>query len=300
MVDTRDITVFDRGRYRNGLARARINFHEHDFLHIWSKSQILDRLSDVNRDFGLAHCIGSRCAITADDHQKIKYGVVSDVTDNPVCNITSPYICADEEMLPLRAESLDLITSNLTLHHVNDLPGTLIQIRRALKNDGLFLASMLGGESLHELRSCMMQAEIDLYGGVSPRVFPFADKPQMGDLLQRAGFALPVVDSDVVRVTYDNIFKLMADLRGMGEGNTIIARKKSFESRAFFMRVAELYQDQFSENDGRLVASFEVIFLLGWAPDDSQQKPLRPGSAEHSLAEALGTEEVTTGEKAAP
>ncbi len=300
MVNISDISVFDRRRFKYGLIRAMPNFNDFNFLHSWGKNHILDRLSDVNRQFENALCIGSRCPITAGDHDKIRYGVVSDITETPVSSFNAPYLCADEEFLPLNPKSLDFITSNLNLHHVNDLPGSLLQIRRALKNDGLFLASMMGGETLHELRSCMMQAELDLYGGVSPRVFPFADKPQMGDLLQRAGFALPVVDSDVITVTYDNIFKLMADLRGMGEGDTIIARNKNFENKAFFMRVAELYHEKFAESDGRIVASFEVIFLLGWAPDASQQKPLRPGSAEHSLAEALGASEIKTGDKTAP
>ncbi len=297
---THDICVFDRERFQSGLSRARKKFEHHNFLHQWSQAQILDRLSDINRDFSNALCIGSRCPVTHAHHQKIKRGVVLDIPPAPVSEFSTPYLCADEEFLPIACQSLDLVVSNLHMHHVNDLPGALVQIRHALKNDGLFLASILGGETLHELRSVMMQAEIDIYGGASPRIAPFADKPQMGDLLQRAGFTLPVVDSDVVRVTYDNALKLMADLRGMGESNCIIARKKEFDRKAFFMRVAELYQERFSEVDGRIVASFEVIFLLGWAPDSSQQKPLRPGSAEHSLADALGSVEIKTGDKARP
>ena len=146
---------------------------------------------------------------------------------------------------------------------------------------------MLGGETLFELRKIIMEVELSMMGGVSPRIAPFADKPQMGELLQRANFALPIVDSDIITVTYDNTFKLLHDLRGMGEGNAIIKRNKSHIGKEFFMRIAQEYHDQFAESDGRITASFEVIFLLGWTPHSSQQKPLARGSASHSLAEAL-------------
>jgi NADH dehydrogenase [ubiquinone] 1 alpha subcomplex assembly factor 5 len=297
---TNDIVIFDREQIKRNRIRAARTFSDHDFLHRWSKNQLLDRLSDVNRIFSSAACIGSRCPIEDVDHEKIESGCVMDITPAPITPCTSPYINADEEFLPFAPSTLDLVISNLNLHNVNDLPGSLLQIRQALKNDGLFLASILGGETLHELRNVMMQTELEMYGGISPRVAPFADKPQMGDLLQRAGFALPVVDSDIVSVTYDNIFKLMADLRGMGEGNAVAERRKSFERKDFFMQVAKRYNDSFAEEDGRIVASFEVIFLLGWTPDASQQKPLPRGSAKHSLAEALGSKEYKTGDKATP
>lgn len=295
-----EIVVFDKKAIKRNRLRAINNFNEHDFLHRWSKNHLLDRLSDVTRDFSNGLCIGSRCPIGANDHDKIAHASVMDITPSPITPCEPLYIIADEEFLPIAPGSLDLVISNLNLHNVNDLPGTLLQIRQALQNDGLFLASILGGETLHELRSAMMQTEMDLYGGVSPRIAPFADKPQMGDLLQRAGFALPVVDSDIVTVTYDNIFKLMKDLRGMAEGNVVTERRKTFDRKEFFMRVAERYQNEFAESDGRIVASFEVIFLLGWAPDASQQKPLPRGSAKHSLAEALGSKEYKTGDKATP
>ncbi len=295
-----DIIIFDRQAIKRNRMRAARDFAENDFLHRWSKRHLLDRLSDVNRVFSNGLCIGSRCPVGADDHDKIENSCVMDITPSPITPCSTPYIMADEEFLPFAHGSLDLVISNLNLHNVNDLPGTLLQIRQALKNDGLFLASILGGETLHELRSVMMETEMELYGGVSPRIAPFADKPQMGDLLQRAGFALPVVDSDIVTVTYDNAFKLMTDLRGMAEGNVVAERRKSFESKEFFMQVAKRYQDKFAEKDGRIVASFEIIFLLGWAPDESQQKPLPRGSAKHSLAEALGSKEFKTGDKATP
>ncbi len=210
--------------------------------------------------------------------------------------MTEQNVYADEEFFPFADESFDLVLSTLNLHAINDLPGALLQTRKSLKPDGLFLAAMLGGETLHELRHVMTQAEMNIRGGISPRIFPFADKQQMGALLQRAGFSLPVVDSDILTVTYDNVFKLFHDLRYMGEGNAIAARDKTPPGKKFFLEAARLYQEQFAEPDGRITASFEIIFLTGWAPHASQQKPLRPGSAETSLAEALKTHEIKTGD----
>lgn len=282
MVD--DITVFDRELLARRRVRAARRFEEHDFLFEWAKKQLTERLDEINREFDCAVNIGARGVITA--HDKIRNLFTMDIAGR------HHDVRASEEFLPFKTQSLDLALSALNLHTVNDLPGALLQIRHALKEDGLFLACMLGGETLHELRSVMGAVELEMYGGVSPRVAPFADKPQMGDLLQRAGFALPVVDSDILTVTYDNIFKLIHDLRGMGESNALAARSKAPVTKEFFMRAAQLYQEQYSEKDGRIVASFEIIFLLGWAPHASQQKPQRPGSAQHSLAEALGSEEI--------
>lgn len=286
--------IFDRDLIKCRRERAAPNFTSHNFLHEWSKKQILERLYDVNRNFGRALQIGSRGALSS-DHTKIDNIITMDLTDKPIENCEH-FIQASEEFLPVASKSMDLVISNLNLHNVNDLPGSLVQIKNSLKDDGLFIASIFGGETLHELRKIMMEVEIELYGGVSPRVAPFADKPQMGDLLARANFALPVIDSDIITVTYDNVFKLLHDVRGMGESNAIIARSKDPLSKKFFMRVAEEYKNQFCENNdqnnGRIVASFEIIFLLGWSPHKSQQKPLRPGSATTSLAEALGATEV--------
>jgi SAM-dependent methyltransferase len=206
-------------------------------------------------------------------------------------------IYADEEFLPFADQSFDLVLSSLSLHTVNDLPGALLQIRNALKPDGLFLGAMLGGETLYELRQVLAEAEIVVRNGAAPRVFPFADKPQAGALLQRAGFNLPVIDSEIVTVTYENIFKLMRDLRMMGEGNAILKRDKTFPGKALFMEAARLYQEKFAESDGRIRATFEIIFMIGWAPHASQQKPLPRGSAQKSLAEHLGTSEISAQEK---
>jgi len=295
-----EFTVFDRDRVRFNRMRASRGFCDYSFLFEWSRHVLRDRLSDINRQFDVGVQLGSRGAFTDIDHPKIDQLFTMDLTPQPVQPTSLPYFAGDEEFLPLKRSALDLVLSNLCLHSVNDLPGSLLQIRQALKADGLFLACMFGGETLYELRDVMMRAESNIYGGVSPRIFPFADKPQMGDLLQRAGFALPVVDSEIITVTYDHVFKLFHDLRGMGETNVISKRDRRLLSREFFMEVAKLYQEMYASDDGRITASFEIIFLLGWSPHENQQKPLRPGSAKTSLADALGTTEIKTGEKAGP
>jgi SAM-dependent methyltransferase len=204
---------------------------------------------------------------------------------------------ADEETLPFADGSLDLVTSALTLQFVNDLPGTLIQIRRALKPDGLLLAALVGGESLAELREAIAAAESEIEGGISPRVAPFADVRELGALLQRAGFALPVIDNERLVVRYDSVFALMRDLRRMGATNVLKERRRKPLRRATLRRMTEIYAERFSDADGRLRASFEIVWLSGWAPHESQQKPLRPGSATQRLADVLGTSEISTGEK---
>ena len=191
------------------------------------------------------------------------------------------------ETLPLPAESLDLVVSALALQFVNDLPGVLAQIRRALKPDGLLLAAMLGGDTLTELRQSFAAAEAECEGGVSPRVVPFADLRDIGALLQRAGFALPVTDVDRIVVRYDNAFALMADLRRMGATNILVERRRTPTRRATMLRMAQIYGERFADPDGRIRATFDVIWLSGWAPHESQQKPLKPGSAKASLAEAV-------------
>jgi SAM-dependent methyltransferase len=207
-------------------------------------------------------------------------------------------IVADEEALPFREGSLDLVVSALSLQFVNDLPGTLVQIRRALKPDGLFLAALVGGETLTELRQAFAGAEAEVEGGISPRVAPFADLRDMGALLQRAGFALPVTDVDRLIVRYASPFALMADLRRMGAANALIERRRAPLRRASLMRMAEIYGERFSDPDGRIRATFEIVWLSGWAPHDSQQKPLAPGSARTRLADVLGTREISAGDKA--
>jgi SAM-dependent methyltransferase len=193
----------------------------------------------------------------------------------------------ESEPLALAPESIDLAVSGLALQFVNDLPGVLAQIRRALKPDGLLLAAMIGGDTLTELRQSFAAAEAELEGGVSPRVAPFADLRDVGALLQRAGFALPVTDVDRIVVRYDSVFALMQDLRRMDATNVLVERRRTPTRRATMLRMAEIYSERFADPDGRIRATFDVIWLSGWAPHESQQQPLKPGSAKASLAEAV-------------
>jgi SAM-dependent methyltransferase len=203
----------------------------------------------------------------------------------------------DEEMLPFREGSLDLLVSALSLQFVNDLPGTLVQIRRALKPDGLLLAALAGGDTLTELRQCFAAAEIETQGGISPRVIPFLDVRAAGALLQRAGFALPVADVDRLTVRYPSVIALMHDLRAMGATNPLVERSRCLLKRATLERVVQIYGDRFSDPDKRIRATFEIVWLSGWAPHPGQQKPLAPGSAGQRLADALGVKEVSAGER---
>lgn len=281
-----DITVFDRALIRKNRNRCASKLEDHNFLFEWSSDQIQKRLQDIKKKFPLALQIGCRHQTPDLSEHGIEKIFTLDIAEH-----LKPNIQADEEFFPFFAESFDLIISNLNLHTTNDLPGTLIQLKSALKADGLFIATILGGETLHELRDCMNKIELDKTGGLSPHVAPFADMPQMGNLMQRAGFTLPVIDSEKITVTYDNALKLMQDLRNMGEGNALMERKKNFSTYDYFGRVAQDYAARYSESDGRIVATFEVIFLLGWAPHESQQKPLRPGSAKSRLSDALNSKE---------
>ena len=192
-----------------------------------------------------------------------------------------------EERLPLAPETLDLVVSALALQFVNDLPGVLAQIRRALKPDGLLLAALVGGDTLTELRQAFAAAEAECEGGVSPRVAPFADLRDIGALLQHVGFALPVTDIDRIVVRYANAFALMQDLRRMGASNVLIERRRTPTRRATMLRMAEIYAERFADPDGRIRATFDVVWLSGWAPHESQQKPLKPGSAVASLEDAV-------------
>lgn len=291
-----DIQIFDHNLLKQKRQRSAANFVQYDFLFSWAEDQLLDRLSLVNKDFENVLIIGDR--ITSKLAQGLKAQQITHMNfANTHQKTDGQTICASPEFIPFADESFDLIISNLDLHSVNDLPGCLLQLKKALKPDGLVLASIFGGETLQQLRQSLMQTEMSLKGGVSPRVFPFADKQDMGALLQRAGYALPVVDSDILTVTYDTMFKLMVDIRGMGESNIIIERDKTNPGKEFFMKAAQYYHENYAEEDGRIPATFEIIFLHGWAPHESQQKPLQPGSAQNRLAEALGSKEQGTGEK---
>jgi len=208
-----------------------------------------------------------------------------------------PAIIADQEVLPFREGSLDLVVSALSLQFANDLPGALVQIRRALKPDGLLLAALAGGDTLTELRQCFAAAEIETQGGISPRVIPFLDVREAGALLHRAGFALPVADVDRVIVRYSSAIALMHDLRAMGATNPLVERSRRALRRATLARVVQIYADRFSDPDKRIRATFEIVWLSGWAPHPAQQKPLAPGSAKRRLADALGVKEIPAGER---
>jgi len=282
---TDNVFVFDRHAVRAHRNRSAKHLKDHGFLIKWSMDQILSRLTDIKRSYPLALQIGNRADIADIAKYNIDKLHTLDIAENLICNIQ-----ADEEILPFSAQTFDLVLSPLSLHSTNDLPGTLAQIQNCLKPDGLFIASMLGGETLYELREVMNRVELSMFDGIHPHVAPFADMPQMGALMQRAGFNLPVIDSEKITVTYDNVFKLMQDLRLMGEGNTITNRYKKMSRRDYFQAVAEAYNEKYNE-DGKIIATFEIIFLIGWAPHESQQKPLKPGSAQKTMAEALGVNE---------
>jgi SAM-dependent methyltransferase len=208
-------------------------------------------------------------------------------TDASFGEAENPVTVSGYESVPLEPQSVNLILSPLSLHLTNDTPGMLIQMRRALKPDGLLLAAMPGSGTLSELREVLLAAETEIYGGASPRVIPFADIRDIGSLLQRAGFALPVIDEESFTVRYDHIFALMRDLKAMGMANPLLGRSRRPVSRKFFLRAAELYAERFADPDGRIRATFSIVFLSGWAPHESQQKPLKPGSAKMRLADAL-------------
>lgn len=282
-------------RKLHGLRRTRAakNFAAHDFLVMRVREEVNDRLNGINRQFERALSLGTQL----DRGEKISWLAAGDLSPAMLRHAAGAPLVLDEEILPFATASLDLIVSTLQLHWVNDLPGALIQMRRALKPDGLFIGALLGGDTLTELRQSLMQAEIEIEGGASPHVSPFADLRDMGGLLQRAGFALPVADTDRITVRYANMFRLLAELRGMGETNALMERHKLPLRRATLLRAADIYQRQFGLPDGRIPATFETLYLTGWAPHESQQKPLKPGSASHRLADALGTAEQSAGEK---
>jgi NADH dehydrogenase [ubiquinone] 1 alpha subcomplex assembly factor 5 len=306
--DDSPLLPFDRTTVRAHRERAAAHLGQHDFLLREVGERLTERLGDIKRDFhrvlDLGAHDGSLHPLLGDKAGR-ELVVQADVSPAMarLARANTPralHVVADEEALPFAPASFDLAISNLSLHWVNDLPGALVQIRHALKPDGLLLAAMLGGETLFELRQCLMEAELSVEVGLSPRVSPFAEVRDMGNLLTRAGFALPVADADTITVTYANALALMRDLRGMGESNAISERRKTLSRRTTLLEAAALYDRKFADAEGRITATFQVIYLSGWAPHPSQQKPLRPGSAAQRLAEALGAEEKPAGDKATP
>jgi SAM-dependent methyltransferase len=287
--------IFDRQLLRARLRRAAA-LGPSTFLLERVAEDFADRLATVLRRFELAVDLGTPTgAIRRVLAASGKVGAI--IAASPLPNHTTLAAVADEEALPFKDASFDLVVSALALQFVNDLPGTLIQIRRTLKPDGLFLAALLGGDTLTELRQAFAAAEAEIENGISPHVAPSADLRELGALLQRAGFALPVTDVDRLTVRYVSPFALMDDLRRMGASNPLVERQRGPLKRATLRRMAEIYDERFADADGRVRATFEVVWLSGWAPHASQQRPLKPGSAKQRLADALGTREISAGEK---
>lgn len=267
-----------------------------DFLLEAVADDLIERLAAVNRRFAVAADIASPSPLVADRLRATDS--IGSVVRLDRLRIPAPDVVADQQALPLAPASLDLAVSALALHWADDMPGVFAQIRTALKPDGLFLAALLGSDTLTELRQSLAAAEAEIVGGASPRVAPFTEVRAAGALLQRAGFALPVIDQDTRTVRYDSAFNLMHDLRAMGATNVLIDRSRKPLRRQVLSRAAEIYAERFSDADGRIRATFDVISLSGWAPHESQQKPLRPGSAKTRLADALNAVERPAGEKA--
>jgi SAM-dependent methyltransferase len=285
--------LFDRDLHRRRLDRAAAGFSGANFLKARAAADAVERLEAIMREFPLAVDLGardgafSRALAGSDAAARVGAVIETDVSAPMLAGRGGMRLQADEERLPFADERLDLVVSLLALHWVNDTPGALIQIRRALKPDGLFLGAILGGATLTELRQSLTWAEAELTDGAGPRVSPFADAFDGAALLQRTGFALPVADLDTVVVRYAHPLKLIADLRAMGETNALVDRARRPLSRRVLTRACEIYAERFSDPDGRVRATFDIITLTGWAPHPDQQKPLRPGTGKVPLGEAL-------------
>ena len=292
---------FDRTLLRHRRDRAANAPAELNFLFAEAAEMLADRLSDVRRTFPLTLVLGCRGGILAETLQGrggIETLIQADLSPRMVTQArdthtehapSSAFLVADEELLPFAPHSFDLVISPLCLHWVNDLPGTLAQIRSILKPDGLFLANMLGGETLTELRRAWMEAEIVTENGAGIRVSPFADLIDAAALLQRAGFALPVADADTLNVSYKDALALMRELHGMGESNVATSRRRTLTRKETLMEAVHRYSHSFADSEGRIPATFQILSLTGWSPDPSQPQPLRPGSATTSLSEALAS-----------
>jgi SAM-dependent methyltransferase len=286
---------FDRALLARRLKRAAATFAQAAFLKERVSEDMLDTLAAINRSFPLALDLGARGGVfgrmlrQSPVAEKVGALIEADLAADM---LPDDGVVLDDEALPFGDDSLNLIVSGLSLHTVNDLPGTLVQILRALKPDGLFIGALFGGETLKELRACLMEAEIEIRGGYGPRIAPFAESPDLIDLMKRVGYAMPVVDCDRVSVSYEHPLRLLADLRRMGETNVLTERPRKGLNKAILTRMCELYIERFSDSEGRVTATFEIVTLSGWKPHDSQQKPLRPGSAKMRLADALGVQET--------
>jgi SAM-dependent methyltransferase len=296
--------VFDRRRHARHRARAAARFGEYSFLKYAAVEDIALRLSAVNRRFERVLDLGAHDGLLertlrGDPGVADRIGHVVSTDLSPTWLKAPLAVAADEEALPFADASFDLVVSALSLHWVNDLPGALIQIRRVLKPDGLFIGVLLGGRTLAELREVLLAAEEEARGGAHMRVSPVLDVIDGARLLQRAGFAMPVADADIQKVRYGEPMRLLADLRGMGETAALTAKSPPL-TRGILARAMELYRERFREPDGKVRATFEFVTLSGWSPAPDQPKPKRPGSAAARLADALGVKEQSAGDKADP
>ncbi|ESQ93662.1 methyltransferase domain-containing protein [Asticcacaulis benevestitus] len=290
--------LFDRNLLASRLDRAAAGFAQAQFLRDRAVEDTIETLSAINRQFDVALDMGARdgsfgrAIVGTPVADKIGFLIEGELSPRLSAQQSgTARLIMDEEALPFGDDSLNLIVSSLGLHTVNDLPGVLVQVRRALRPDGLFIGTLFGGETLKELRGCLMEAELEARGGYGPRIAPYAESPDLIDLLKRTGFNMPVVDSDRVTVSYAHPLRLMADLRAMGESNVLHQRPRKGLNRAIIEKTCALYVERFADDEGRVSATFEIITLSGWKAHDSQQKPLRPGSAKMRLADALGVKE---------
>lgn len=282
---------FDRRALRRNRERHGPHFARHAFLFHEVALRLVERLGEINRRFPTALALDARGGILAEalaGRNGIETLIQAELSPALAAGLARPALALDEEALPFGAGSLDLVVSCLGMHWVNDLPGALAQIRYALKPDGLFLAALFGGGTLSELRQAWLAAESRTRGGASPRVAPFVEVRDAGGLLQRAGFALPVADADRIPVDWSDSLALLQDLRGMGEASALADRPRHLTAPGTLAAALEAYPRR---EDGRVEASFEIVYLAGWAPAANQQKPLRPGSAAQRLADALDARE---------
>lgn len=271
-------SIFDRNQIIHNLQRTSARFADHNFLFQFAARDIIERLRDIKRDFTNILLTDPRSRTVFD---------ISQFPHAKIRHISADESLTDPQYISEEMARYDLVISVGDLHKVNDLPGQLFRLRQILKPDGVLIGAMAGGETLRELRDAFLQTELSLTGGAAPRVLPFVDKQQMAALMQRAGYALPVVDSEVLSVSYRDLFHLLSDIRGMGESNTLMTRPRNIVSSRFFAETAQYYQNHFVGKDGRIMASFEVIFFIGWAPHESQQRPARRGSGQVSLTDVL-------------
>lgn len=288
-------SVFDRKSVKKHKNRAANNFSSFSFLKQRFAEDLADRLEVIPRPFPYLLDLGchsgevfNEISKRADISKRVGHVIGSDLSIKFVKQSGHTSLVADEEVLPFKPNSFDAVLSCLSLHWVNDLPGTLVQIRNALIPDGLFIGQLLGGRTLHELRTCLIEAETEIRGGAAMRVSPFADVQDISSLLQRAGFVMPVADTETVTVRYSNPISLFQDLRGMGEAaSPVNAEQQPNLTKNIFFRAIEIYSEKFSDPDGKFLATFEVVTASGWSPGPDQPSPLKRGSAKASLTEAL-------------